>query len=279
MIKFALRNEYNQEYGLTSSKTHYMPSPSGLGYAMNGEYARIGYGWVVDNLADAQSSISGEVYFQGTDCFKEFQNLAKFVRTASKLKFVYQNQVGEFLRDVDVSSIEHQGMAGHNTLKCTLNLVGRSLWYSNSVTNYTISTVSSDTMRYPYIFPSTFRGSVDGQIDVTNDGSVEAPFTVSFIGPIVNPTLTLYQDEKMVSRINIIGEADVGESIEFSTVDGDLYCYRQKSDSQVSLVADLDIENDNFFKIPIGTSQIKLSAGADITQPVKVTVRKLYRAV
>ena len=279
MIRFALRNEYNQDYELTSSKTSYMPSPEGLGYGMDGEYTRIGFGWVSDSLSDAQASISGDVYFQGSDVFKCFADFSKFIRKASRLKFVYQNTQGEYIKDVDVTEVNNAGMVGAHTLKCTLSMAAKSLWYLNNTTNYTISSVASDAMRYPYKFPSTFRGAINGEIDISNDGSVEAPFTVSFIGPIVNPTLTLYQDEEEYAKIVITGEAAEGESIELSTVDGDLYCYVKTDAGNTNLTDKLDIENENFFKIPIGASRMKLSSDGDITKPVIFTVRKLYRAV
>ena len=277
--RFALRNEYNQDFELTSSKTAFMPSPEGLGYDMDAEYTRLGFAWVSDSLSDAQASISGDVYFQGADAFKCFADFSKFIRKASKLKFVYQNTQGEYIKDVDISSVDNAGMVGAHTIKCTLTMAAKSLWYLNNTTNYTISSVASDAMRYPYKFPSIFRGTVNGEIGISNDGSVEAPFTVSFIGPIVNPALTLYQDEKEYAKIVITGEADTGESIELSTVDGDLYCYAKKADGNTNLTDSLDIENENFFKIPIGTSTMKVSSDGDITQPIILTVRKLYRAV
>lgn len=279
MIRFALRNEYNEDFELTNSKSSYMPSPEGLGYAMDGEYTRIGYNWVSDGMSDKQAEISGAIYFQGTDAFAHFASLAKFIRSASKLKFIYQNTQGEYIKDVDISSLENAGLIGQHTLKCTLTLLARSLWYLNSMTNYSISSVASDAMRYPYKFPATFKGSINGEISIINDGSVEAPFTVSFTGPIVNPTLTLYQNETQCAKIDITGEATDGESIELSTVDGDLYCYTKKSSGNVNLTDKLDIENENFFKIPVGTSIMKLSSDGDITKPVIFTVRKLYRAV
>lgn len=279
MIRFALRNEYNQDFELTTSKTSYMPSPDGLGYSMEGEYTRIGHAWVPGSLSDVQASISGDVYFQAPDPFKYFANFSKFIRTASNLKFVYQNSQGEYIKDVDVSEIANAGLIGVHTLKCTLSMVAKSLWYLNNTTNYTISSVASDAMRYPYHFPSTFRGAIAGEIDISNDGSVEAPFTVSFIGPVVNPTLELYQNEEKYATIKITGEAAEGESIELSTVDGDLYCYAKTDEGNTNLADKLSIENENFFKIPIGSSKMKLSSDGDITKPVIFTVRKLYRAV
>ena len=279
MIRFALRNEYNQDFELNSKKTSYMPSPEGLGYAMDSEYTRIGYGWVTDRLEDEQPEISGDVYFQSLDCFKDFSDFTKFIRTASKLKFIYQNSIGEFIRDVDAKSVEHNGMAGFNTIKCKLTLLARSLWYSNDQTTYTISSVASNAMRYPYRFPSTFQASINGEISVSNDGSVDAPFTVSFVGPLVNPTLTLLQGGVEMAKMKITGEAAEGESIELSTVDGDLYLYRKTSAGTINLTEALSIDNDNFFKIPRGTSTMRLTSDGEITKPVIFTVRKLYRAV
>lgn len=278
-VKFALRNEYNQEYSLSSSKATYMPNPSGLGYGMEGDYTRLGFGWVSGGLSDAQPKLSGEVYFQSGDAFKDFSTFTKFIRTSSKLRFVYQNTQGEYLRDIDVTQIEHSGMVGVHTIKCTLTMAARSLWYLNSTTNYTISSIADDAMRYPYKFPATFRSSVNGEIDIFNDGSVEAPFTASFTGPLVNPTLELYQQGARIAKMAIVGEADEGESIELSTVDGDLYCYRKTAVEDVNLTEGLDIKNNNFFKIPIGTSTIRLISDGDIIKPVILTVRKLYRAV
>lgn len=279
MIKFALRNEYNQEFALSTSKSAYMPSPSGLGYSMDGDYTRIGNNWISGNLLDVQPKLSGDVYIQSNDAFKDFFNLTKFIRTASKLKFVYQNTQGEYLRDVDVISVEHGGMVGAHTIKCNLTMVARSLWYSNSVTYYSISSVASDAMRYPVKFPSVFLGAINGEIQILNDGSVEAPFTVSFMGPILNPVLTLFREEKELSRMEIVGEATAGESIELSTIDGDLFCYLKTASESRNLTDKLDIGNDNFFKIPIGRTILQISSEGDITKPIIITVRKLYRAV
>ena len=279
MIKFALRNEYNQEFALNTLKSTYMPNPSGLGYSLSGEYTRIAHGWVSGGLADDQPEMSGDIYFQSDDAFKSFSSFMKFVRMASKLKFVYQNTAGEYLRDVDIIGVEHSGMVGVNTVKCTVTMAARSLWYLNSVTNYTISSIAPDAMRYAYRFPGRFRGTVNGEIEIVNNGSVEAPFTVSFTGPISNPSVSLRQNGVETARMEILGEAARDESIELSTVDGDLYCYLKTAEGKTNLTERLNIENDNFFKIPVGTSTIKLDSDGEITQPIKVTVKKLFRAV
>lgn len=278
ITRFALINEYRQSYELNNLSTGLFSNPKGMGYELDCDYTLVGNAWVRNYKSDKQASISGTIVYATPEPYKAQISLLNFIRKSKELKLSRTTAAGTYYKDVDITKY---GIARvkNRALSCDVTMEPKSLWYAEDSTNYTISTLDSNAMRYPYIFPSTFKGSVDGSIDVYNDGSVEAPFTVSFIGPIVNPSLVLTQNEEEVARIDIIGEADTGETIEYSTVDGDLYCYRKKATENVNLVGDLNIANDNFFKIPIGSSQIKLSADADITQPVIFTVRKLYRAV
>ena len=278
ITEFKLLNEYGQSYALNSLDSGYLTNPSGMGFEMSSSYTLLGNAWVQDYLTDKQVSLTGKIVFYTSDVYKAQSTLLKFIRTSKKLKISRKTSVGEFYKDIDITKYS-MSMVEDRALKCSVTMQSRSLWYSNDTTTYTISTDKGESLRYPYKFPATFKGSTNGTIELSNDGSVEAPFTVSFIGEIVNPTLVLKQDEEEVARIVIVGEAAEGESIELSTVDGDLYCYRKKADENVSLVADLDISNNNFFKIPIGSSTITLSADSDITQPVIFTVKKLYRAV
>ena len=53
----------------------------------------------------------------------------------------------------------------------------------------------------------------------------------------------------------------------------------QQDQSSVLQVSGLNINYDNFFKIPVGESVLRFEADAQITQPIIVTVQKLFRAV
>ncbi len=278
ITQFALVNEYGQSYILNNLNVGLFSNPKGMGYELDCDYTLVGNAWVRNYRSDKQAKITGSIVYASAEPYKAQTALLKFIRTSKELKLSRTTAAGTYYKDVDITKYNINRVK-KRALSCDVTLQPRSLWYAEDLTNYTISTLSDNAMRYAYTFPATFKGSVDGTIDIYNDGSVEAPFTVSFIGPIVNPSLVLTQDSVEIARIDIIGEAEVGETIEYSTVDGDLYCYRKKTTGDVNLVGDLDIANDNFFKIPIGSSQIKLSADADITQPVIFTVRKLYRAV
>ena len=278
ITQFALINEYGQSYSLNDLRKGLFTNPKGMGYELDCGYTLLGSSWVQDYKNDKQTSLSGTIVYASAQPYSAQADLLKFMRTSKSLKLMRTTIAGTYYKDVDITKYDLSRIK-NRALSCNVTMKAKSLWYLNSTTNYAISSVASDAMRYPYKFPATFRGSVNGEINIINDGSVEAPFTVSFTGAIVNPTLILYQDEKQYAKIDITGEAADGESIELSTVDGDLYCYIKKDSGNVNITDKLDIENENFFKIPIGTSTMKLSSDGDITKPVIFTVRKLYRAV
>ena len=95
---------------------------------------------------------------------------------------------------------------------------------------------------------------------------------------MVNPVLQLFEDGVETAKCKITGEALTGETINYSSRDGDLYVYHEAAGVKTNLVSGLNINNHNFFKIPIGTSELRLSADAQITEPIVISVYKLYRA-
>ncbi len=278
ITKFTLINEYGQSYAFESKERGLFSKPTGMGFEMSASYTLLGNTWVQDYLTDKQTSITGTILFASEDPYKSQTTCLKFLRASKKLKLSRTTSIGTYYKDVDLTKYSFSKI-DNRVLECSVVLQSRSLWYANATLTYSFSTAEDTVLKYPFKFPASFRSKSKGVIDVSNDGSVEAPFTVSFHGAVTNPSLVLTQDEEEKARIDIIGDAAEGETIELSTVDGDLYCYVKKASGNVSLVANLDIENNNFFKIPIGSSRILLTAESDITNQVIFTMKKLYRAV
>lgn len=278
ITQFSLINEYGQNYTLNSLDTGYFMSPKGMGYEMSYGYLRIGDSWVRNYLYDKQVKLEGEITFATSEPYSEQMKLLKFIRTSTKLSLKRTTSAGTYYKDVDI--VEYDiSMIQDRALKCPITLMPKSLWYATSSTTYSITSKGDSGMKYSYKFPVKFNGTAAGTLDITNDGSVPAPFTVSFTGPIVNPVLMLIQNDTEIARCEITGEAAEGESIEYSTMDGELYCYKKTAQGIENLTGGLDITNDNFFKLPVGISELCVTADANITRPVLVNVRKLYRAV
>ena len=279
--QFKLRNEYSREYNLNLPNTAFLYEPEGLGYEMDYSFMRLGFSWVRNYMKDKQMEISGSVIFTAVSPYEAAADFLRFIRTSSKLTLVYTTKAGEYLRDVDLVSYEKTEIGEGNVLQCPIKLVTRGLWYSNNVTRFSVSVDSQgDVLRYPYKFPSRFQSVVGGSVAISNDGSVEAPFTAVFYGAIVNPSMILLVDGVETARIDITGEADAGETLNYSSVDGDLYIYADDGNgNKTNLISGLNINNDNFFKIPIGECELKFEAETPITQPIIISMQKLFRAV
>lgn len=277
--QFSLQNEYAQVYPLNLPGSAFLNEPEGLGYELDVSYRLIGNSWVRNYRKDRQVAIKGEIVFLPDTPYNTEAEFLRFVRVSKKLVLVYTTTAGTWMKDVDLTSYEKSEIDEGGVLRCKITLMPRSLWYSANRQTYSIDVGSpADALVYPYRWPATFQATVDGRLVLTNDGSVDAPFTVTWNGPVVDPVLQLFVDGVETARCEITGEATAGQTINYSSRDGDLYVYKDASGVQTNLVSGLDINNQNFFKIPVGASELRFSASAQITEPIVISVYKLYRA-
>lgn len=278
--QFSLQNEYAQTYSLSLPGKTFLYEPQGLGYELNASYRLLGNSWVEDYRKDKQVAISASVVFVPDSPYNTEAEFLRFIRTSKKLVLVYTTTAGTWKKDVDLISYQKTEITEGNVLKCPVTLMPKSLWYSNNSTTFSINLdLSSDALIYTYRWPARFQSTVNGAITLVNDGSVPAPFTCVWNGAIVNPVLQLLVNGVETAKCEITGEALSSETINYSSRDGDLYVYHEAAGVKTSLVSGLNINNDNFFKIPVGTSELRFSADAQITQPIIVSMQKLYRAV
>lgn len=277
--QFSLQNEYAQSYPLSLPGNAFLYEPQGLGYELNASYRLIGNSWVSDYKKDRQVPIKASVVFIPGTPYNTEAEFLRFIRTSKRLVLVYTTTAGTWMKDVDLTIYEKSEIGEGSVLQCPITLMPRSLWYSNNRQTFSIQIgASSDAMIYSYRWPARFQGTVNGTIALTNDGSVDAPFTCVWNGPVVNPALQLIEDGAETARCEITGEAVAGETINYSSRDGDLYLYKESAGVKTNLVSGLNINYQNFFKIPVGTSELRFSADAQITQPIVLSVYKLYRA-
>lgn len=277
--KFSLKNEYGREYPLSLKKA-FLADPEGLGYSMDASYMRIGSSFARNYYRDDQGAIKGTVVFTGRDCYLSAADFLKFIRTSAALTLIYTTDAGTYMRDVDMLEFDKTEIGKDGALKCDIKLAAKSLWYSDRVQRFSIDLSSQEGTRYPYKWGSRFRAVTGESVDIVNDGSAPAPIVVELLGSIVNPKIICSVDKQEIARLEITGEAAAGEKICYSSVDGDLYCYVLTEEGEKrSLLSGLSIENDNFFKLPVGTSTLTFEAETQITKPIVLQIRKLYRAV
>ena len=99
-----------------------------------------------------------------------------------------------------------------------------------------------------------------------------ASFEVSLHGYCENPVISVVYGGKEIHRVRFPTILQKNEQI--------LYCLRVNASGNEENFADsLDINNSNFFKLPVGDSEIRFSSDTGATNRMVLTVYKFYRTV
>jgi len=290
IVEFSLINDIGQEFPVTNVATGFLTNVTGLGGSVKNTYSKIGNTWKQMKSVNEQGEIPAEVVFHGVNAFQKEAEFSAFIRSNRNIKFKVVTPVTTKYLDVDVVSYELKS-AGTNTLSCPIKLSARSLWYTNTSQKASIIGSMDDETRYSYRWPSVFNDYSNGYLTFNNDGSDEAAFTLAFHGAISNPKVELDVNGVVKYTLLIPETINNGNQIIWSSVDGNIYCYKG-TDAAVeafnttgdtsgltNLVPLLSISNTNFFKFPLGTARLHITANSALVNPIIVSVYKYYRAI
>ena len=276
---FTLINEYGQTYALNDVRTGFLMNPAGLGYAINRNYTLFGSEWIKSDDQIEQTTITGTIVFGSDNPYQRAHEFVEFVMTSSALTLSYQTDAGIYYKDVDINRYSKTEIGAANTLQCEVELTPKTLWYLPNNQIIKLETVAGTGLRFTFKLPNRWMNYTNGTATVVDDGHVPAPFKATIEGAISNPSIILLQNGEEVARLDVVAEIDEGETLEYSSKDGDVYLYVDDGNgNRTDLATSLDITNDNIFKIPIGTYQLKLEADSQITSAT-FTIYKQYIAV
>ena len=280
--KFKLINEKGQEYSLMDiEKNCLLTEPSGLGYSYSTDYEQLGDEFLANLRKLEQGIISGTVNFINYDNFFDFSN---FVETAQKLKFVYEipfkNKSITYYRDVNIKSIGKSEKQTNGIISEAVEFDCLSLWYEQNETIFKIETYE-DEMRYDYKWNSRYIDYNIRAIQFNNRGHIEAPFQVEIDGFVQNPSISIFVDNEEYAKITIPITIDEFEKFLYSSKTGEIYIQKQNKDGSKENLwkkAYIDITKQNIFKLPIGVSEIRLTAEDDVLN-AKLIIFPQYKVV
>ncbi len=280
--KFKLINEKGQEYSLMDiEKNCLLTEPSGLGYSYSTDYEQLGDEFLANLRKLEQGIISGTANFINYDNFFDFSN---FVETAQKLKFVYEiplkNKSITYYRDVNIKSIGKSEKQTNGIISEAVEFDCLSLWYEQNETIFKIETYE-DEMRYDYKWNSRYIDYNIRAIQFNNKGHIEAPFQVEIDGFVQNPSISIFVDNEEYAKITIPITIDEFEKFLYSSKTGEIYIQKQNKDGSKENLwkkAYIDITKQNIFKLPIGVSEIRLTAEDDVLN-AKLIIFPQYKVV
>lgn len=276
--KFFLQNEYGIRKDLNSIKEGVLVNPSGLGYEINTSYTEIGDSFIRNYFKEKQQAISAKILFVKKQ-YETCKKFIDFVNNSNKLTLIYKTNAGEYLRDVDIVSFTKTEISENNFLECDIKMLAKSLFYSNYVDKFLIDRVKGE-MRWDFRWDARFNDYGIRKINIDNKGHVAAPFTLELFGYCEYPVMILKKDKKELYKTKFDTILQQGEKINYSSVDGNLYCYRVNRNGEEENFADkLDINSTNFFKFPVGHSEIEFTSNTGANNNTLLTVFNFYRSV
>lgn len=280
---YYLKNENGEILELNDMKNSVFNLTSDLGYSRSLSYVRVGEAFIKSSDAPEQKKIEGHIVFikDAVSNEENYKKYEKFVRTSKVITFVNRREsadgIAEFLIDTDFSVLGRQIKHGH-FIYCALTLYCTTNWYSENNTIYTIEDNTEKAFGFPIDFVNMkFSRNTENTKIIENTGYDEAPIYVLIKGPILRPKIEVIQNGNTISSIQIPLELKEFEEIEYSTRDNDLFLNKIEVDgTKTNLFEILDQTNiNNFFKLPIGTSILKISAGTNIRY-AKIIVYRQY---
>lgn len=266
--QFKLENENGKQFSLTDIKNYaFLESPTGLGYAYNLEFEQIGDIFVNTLEKIQQSNIEGNLFFKSYENYKKFID---YIETSSTIKLFYtvslSNSTLEMYKDVKLASIEKAEIdktTGY--LICPVVFVALSLWQEKSDTVFVIEP-QTDELRWDFRWDARSYAYNNRKIIFENKGHAFAPVVLEISGHVINPKLEITRNGEIYGKLELNLTLQEHEKLLYSSKDNDLYILKQNVDgTQTNLFDLLDINNNNFLKIPFGTYEIRITADNNIT--------------
>lgn len=280
--QFKLVNEKGQEFSLMDIEKYcLLTEPSGLGYSYSTEYEQLENNFLINLRRLEQGLITGSANFSHYDNFMSFVN---FIESAKKLKFVYsvpyQSESKVYYRDINIKSLGKSEKQTNGIISEAVEFDCLSLWYEQNETIFKIETYE-DEMRYPYAWNSRYIDYNTRSIQFNNKGHIEAPFQVEIDGFVQNPTISILVDDEEYASIKVPITINEYEKLLYSSKTGEIYIQKQNTDGTKENLwkkSYIDIRKQNIFKLPIGVSEIRLTADDDVLN-AKLIIFPQYKAV
>lgn len=277
MRKFYVENEIHERFSLWGNRV-YMTKPEGLGIKHEASYLRIGNSFLRNKMHVTQSNIGGVIEFIDPGANDRFSAFYAFCAEASELYLVYDPGDGkEYIRDIDIAEIGKTERTGA-TLPISVNFICKTLYYLRDNNRFAFEATEGEK-RYDYAYDYVYGDYGTYQTTIHNDGHVPAPFECSIYGSCTNPAIRITKNNKTLFEVEFPVTVDEGEYIRYSSRDGMLEATLISGSGETNLMNMLDIEKDNFFKIPTGNSKIIFTSASESKNIITVTVYKMYEVV
>lgn len=279
MRKFYLQNALGERVDLNDVSKMVMTDPSGLGLSYTINQDDISNGFYKRTKIDYPAiQIMGDINFT-VDPYETFRDFANWCNKGSDLTFVYCPYGDEeYYCDINIESLTKTEISNGNILVCTIVAVGRTPWYKPTAKIVNIVPDAVEQSTFDLTWDIVWSGdSTAGETTVSAGGHLPSAVRAEINGALINPEIVLLQDGVEVAKM-ALPDTTVGSGsvLTFSS----LYTNAGVWIDGVSQLPNLDLSNENFFRIPLGGNYtLRIVSEGSVTITGTISIYDYYRSV
>lgn len=281
---FRLLNEKGQEFSMMDIENYcLLTEPSGLGFSYATDYEQLGYTFIQKVRSIEQGKMPAIINFLNYD---NYRKLIDFIQDSENLrlayKIPYKNNEKEYYRDLDINLLTKSEIQTSGVLNEEVTLNFLSLWYEEKTLTYNLDASEENIMRWDFEWDSRFTDYDVSNLNLKNEGHIQAPILIELDGRVVNPRFELWIEGTQHQIVSINTTIEEYEKLLYGSKENDFYIKRQNTDGTLEDLFSLDVidfTNDNVIRIPKNKScEIKIIADTEV-QKAKITMFVYYIAV
>lgn len=193
--RFWLKNADGVVFDLTNCNT-FLNTPSGLGFSKTYSTLRLGDNDIITSEQGNLLQVEGDVLFMGGSNYAQYQGYLNFIKFLSRkpIQLFYKtpNLDEAFFCDCLVVELSKSEIAQDGILHAPISVKMTSFWQTSKQNQQTVLPGTNGGKAYPLVRPYAYGGSVMNNIEIYNNGTVDAGLIIEINGEATNPQINFY---------------------------------------------------------------------------------------
>lgn len=249
MREFYLINSKGKRIDLNDTASFFY-NPEGLGFSYNTEYKRAENQFVTVESVLEQKSIEGTIKFNN---YKGYTEFIKFLQS-KPLTLEYKPDGADTYRISCIAKSVKKGEKDGLWLSCDISLEGLGQWYKYI---YLETDPDAKGKSYTYQYPFKYTNASSNSVKLESESSLASPVTITFIGPVKNPSWSHYVNGELAAEGKIFCDIEEGHRVKVTSVMPMAIVETDAAGNEIQdLYGNSDFSTARFLNIELGTNII-----------------------